>query len=135
MDLYDLYLTKKLNGGDIDSNAVLKSFVEGNLREVTADMLDGVTEISVYVFYNYSPLISITIPASVTSIGDYAFSSCSKLASVTMLRTTPPTLGGTSVFSSTSSALVIYVPAESVNAYKAKSRWSNYASRIQAIPS
>lgn len=134
MNLYDLYLTKKLNGGDIDSNAVLKSFVEGNLREVTADMLDGVTWISSYAFYNY-PLISITIPASVTFIGNEAFSSCSKLASVTMIRTTPPTLGGTSVFSSTSSALVIYVPAESVNAYKAASRWSNYASRIQAIPS
>jgi hypothetical protein len=28
----------------------------------------------------------------------------------------------------------IYVPAESVNAYKAASVWSNYASRIYAIP-
>lgn len=80
-------------------------------------------------------LTSITIPSSVTSIGDSAFNSCNKLASVTMLRTTPPTLGGNGVFTSTSSALVIYVPAESVDAYKAKSRWSNYASKIQAIPS
>jgi len=34
-----------------------------------------------------------------------------------------------------SSNLVIYVPAESVDAYKSASGWSYYANQIQAIPS
>lgn len=80
------------------------------------------------------PLASITIPSSVTNIGSEAFRFCTSLASVTVLATTPPTLG-TGVFSNTHSSLKIYVPSGSVNAYKAATNWSNYASKIQAIPS
>ena len=35
-------------------------------------------------FYNCSALTSITIPDSVTTIGDYAFSGCSSLTSITI---------------------------------------------------
>ena len=96
---------------------------------------NSVTSIEGSAFRGCTSLTSIEIPNSVTSIGNHAFRDCTSLASVTVLATTPPTLGGTSVFSSTSSALVIYVPAESVNAYKAATNWSNYGSNIQAIPS
>lgn len=44
---------------------------------------DGsVTAIGVQAFYNYESMTSITIPASVTSIGDYAFSECTALDSI-----------------------------------------------------
>ena len=93
----------------------------------------GVTSIGIYSFEGCSSLRSIEIPKSVTSIGNYAFKGCSGLRSFTINRTTPPTLG-TSVFANTNSNLVIYVPAESVNAYKSASGWSSYSSRIQPIP-
>jgi len=52
---------------------------------------------------------------------------------VTVWATTPPTLNDDpqEVFSGYSDDFIIYVPAESVDAYK--SAWSAYADKIQAI--
>ena len=94
---------------------------------------NSVTEIGVSAFRGCSGLTSVTIPNSVTSIGTFAFTGCSALTSITVEATTPPTLGY-GVFDSTNDC-PIYVPAESVETYKAASGWSYYASRIQAIPS
>ena len=100
-----------------------------NLTSVTIP--SGVTSIGEYAFQTCSNLTSVTIPDSVTSIGSSAFRYCSRLASVTVNATTPPALG-TNAFNNTNCP--IYVPSASVDAYKAASRWSSYASRIQAIP-
>ena len=93
---------------------------------------NSVISIGDSAFYYCTGLTSIVIPNSVTSISDYAFYYCNKLTSLTINAITPPTLGGSSAFSSTNDC-PIYVPAESVNAYKTASNWSSYASRIQAI--
>ncbi len=45
---------------------------------------DSVTSIGNYTFYNCKSLTSITLPSSVTSIGDGAFSGCSSLTSITL---------------------------------------------------
>ena len=55
-----------------------------------------------------------------------------EINSITILATTPPTLGNDDVFYN--SSYPIYVPSGSVSAYKAASRWNSLASRIQAIP-
>ena len=44
----------------------------------------SVTSIGDYVFFGCSSLTSITLPEGVTSIGDYAFDDCSSLTSVTL---------------------------------------------------
>ena len=94
---------------------------------------ESVTSIGEYAFYGCSGLSSIVIPESVTSIGEYAFYGCTSLCSITVKPETPPT-GYYGMFDSTNNA-PIYVPATSVDAYKTAHRWSNYASRIQAMPS
>ena len=77
-------------------------------------------------------LTSVVIPSNVTKIDDQAFRYSENLSSVTVEATTPPTTYYTS-FNLTASNLVIYVPSESVDAYKAAEGWSYYASKIQAI--
>lgn len=96
----------------------------------------SVTTISHGAFYG-SKLTSIDLPSSVTSIGNYAFWSCSSLTSITIRSTTPPTLSSSYLytFPDPSQNYTIYVPASAVNTYKTTSRWSSWASKIQAIPS
>ena len=98
------------------------------------DLPSGVTTIGGAAFSKCTSLTSIDLPSGVTSIGQNAFKNCSSLESVTVRATTPPTVYPNS-FENTPANMAIYVPAESVEAYKAASGWSNYASRIQAIPS
>ena len=93
---------------------------------------NSVTSIGNNAFQICDGLTSVTIPNSVTSIGDRAFYYCSKLTSVTIKATTPPTLG-TFAFTNINNC-PIYVPAESVDAYKTATNWSALADRIQAIP-
>ena len=90
---------------------------------------DSVTTIGNFAFYDCSSLTSITIPDSVTTIGNFAFENCRSLTSVYCKATTPPA-GGLDMFSSNASGRKIYVPTESVEAYKSALYWSEYADAI-----
>ena len=90
---------------------------------------DGVTSIEDNAFCRCSSLTSITIPAGVTSVGKEAFQDCSSLTSVYCKPTTPP-VGGTVMFQNNAKNRKIYVPRNSVNAYKSTSGWSSYSSYI-----
>ena len=90
---------------------------------------ESVTSIEYYAFAYCSSLTSVTIPDSVTSIGENAFNYCSSLTSVYCKPTTPPTLSY-SVFDYNAADRKIYVPAAAVDAYKAATRWKNYATDI-----
>ena len=92
---------------------------------------DSVTTIGERAFYYCSSLTSVTIGNSVTTIGISAFYNCTSLTSVYCKATTPPSLGDY-VFKYYDYGYVnigcpIYVPAESVKAYKAADGWSDYA--------
>lgn len=75
-------------------------------------------------------LSSLSIPSSVTQIEMYAFSSCPPNAVFTIFATNPPA-GSENMFPSSSS---LYVPTESVDAYKNAEYWSDYADCIFPIP-
>ena len=98
------------------------AFVCKTLTSITIP--NSVTSISNSGFYFCSSLTDITIPSSVTSIGDFAFSYCSSLTRLNVKSTTPPTLGG-GVFSNGNTNLKIYVPAGSLEAYKAADNWKD----------
>ena len=95
---------------------------------------EGVILIREYAFYGCSSLTSITIHEGVTSIGGYVFYNCSSLESVYCKSTTPPAaerLNGYWVaFYSNASGRRIYVPMESVEAYKSADGWADYADSI-----
>ena len=114
---------------------------------------DSVTRIGDSAFYKCTSLTSVNIPDSVSFIMGYAFEGCTNLTSVTIGRSvilidystfkdckslinvyckaiTPPYLRHDEVFDGNASGRVIYVPAESVEAYKSADGWSEYASAI-----
>ena len=91
---------------------------------------NSVTTIGSSAFHSCSSLTLVTIGNSITTIGQWAFYSCSGLSSIVLLPIAPPTLGSLSL-SGTSNQ--IYVPYESLNAYKTSSNWRNYESRIQPM--
>ena len=90
---------------------------------------DSVTSIGGRAFYSCTSLTSITIPDSVTSIGVQTFYGCTSLKEVYCKPTTPPT-GASNMFNNNASGRKIYVPAASVEAYKAADGWSDYADYI-----
>ena len=91
---------------------------------------DSVTTIGYAAFAHCTSLTSITIPDRVTTIRNEAFLYCSSLTSVYCEATTPPSLGVGAVFDYNASGRKIYVPAASVEAYKAAYNWRDYATDI-----
>ena len=91
---------------------------------------DSITTIGNSAFDLCTSLTSVTIPDSVISIENYAFYECTSLTSVYCKATTPPVLGGTTVFDNNGGGRKIYVPASSVNTYKSATYWSEYKSYI-----
>jgi hypothetical protein len=117
-----------------DSVTYISANAFNSCRNLTSIRLsDALTYIAAYAFAGCVKLAGIDIPSGVTNIGNGAFSGCSLFTDMTCRATAPPTLGS-GVFSS-SNITNIYVPGESVEAYKAANRWSAYASHIQPIPS
>lgn len=108
----------------------LSSVVDKSVTAITAEDLAGVTSIGLYAFYDCQNLVNITVPESVTSIGDHALqcgSSTSKVT-ITMLGATPPTISATTMQYDNIASIV--VPAGASAAYTAAANWSNYAALI-----
>ena len=92
-----------------------------------------------YSAFADNQLTSVTIPNRVMSIGDYAFSS-NELTSITVLAVNPPTVNHTTVNylpyiigGMFGNFVKIYVPAQSVSAYKRAEVWKSYADEILPI--
>ena len=89
----------------------------------------SVTSIGAWAFYT-TDLTSIEIPASVTSIGMRAFQNCLYLATVTVYA--PSCSLGEDAFANCFNLANIYVFSDLVDGYKAA--WSAYAGKITALP-
>lgn len=113
-------------GADIGGNKFVE-LVQRTIKAVTEDDLQGLTSIGDYAFSYCSELTSVTIPDSVTSIRKQAFYDCSGLTSITMLPTNPPTIVSSAI---PSNVTTITVPAGCSNTYKTADGWSDYADKI-----
>lgn len=129
-----------------------------NLTELV--LPDSMTEVGMYAFYG-NPftkitlnegletigansfgacqyITEITIPESVTTIKSAAFANCPSLASVYCKSITPPSItigeagaSGWEAFDDNAEGRKIYVPMESVDAYKSADGWSDYTDTIE----
>ena len=99
---------------------------------------EGVTAVGSAAFQG-SRLKSITIPASVTAVGDMAFGDCDNLTTVYCKCVTPPAPIEFCAWlferfnrrhKPIKTKCKIYVPRESVEAYKTADGWSEYADNI-----
>ena len=105
----------------------LISFASAGVIEYTIG--NSITKIGLRAFDSSLSLKSITIPDSVDLIRPNAFEDCSSLVVVYCKATTPP-IGNEYMFRFNASDRKIYVPMESVEAYKSALYWSNYADAI-----
>ena len=87
---------------------------------------NSVTSIGDYTFYACSSLTSITIPNSVTSIGEGAFSYCESLTTVICEASNVPVLGEYVFDGMPLSEATLYVPAQSLDDYKAAEQWKDF---------
>ena len=99
------------------------------LKSVTIP--NSVTNIEEEAFRDCPSLTSVTIPESVTSIGNNAFSNCPGLTSITCKAVTPPNCYNYN-FYQVNKSIPVYVPANSIGAYKTTNGWRDFEN-IQAI--
>ena len=103
----------------------MKSFYFQNYDGQNLKKING------YAFYRCTSLTSISIPKNVEEIGIAAFQNCAKLRTVYIACVNPPALD-LFVFDGCHESLEIYVPKESLDAYKTAAGWSEYADKIYA---
>ena len=98
---------------------------------------NSVTTIGDYAFNLCSSLTSITLGSSVTNIGDSAFVSCYSLDTIYCYAANPPVVESNTFVNNDETnnyEAKLYVPCESLEAYKAHDVWSQF-SEIDCIKS
>lgn len=102
---------------------------KGHLEQISIPSVVTIGNIA----FRYFKGNSVDIPSTCTSIGS-AFQDSPNITSMTCRATTPPTISAPSLSGwCTGEGKHIYVPAASVDTYKAANIWSTYASYISAI--
>ena len=95
---------------------------------------NNVTHIGDFAFFYLPALTSITIPKSITTIGQHAFSHNFNLRTIYCYATTPPALNKENTFYNYDFKATLYVPCEALDAYKTDSTWGKF-NNIQCIAS
>ncbi len=92
----------------------------------TVTIGNGVTSIGDWAFDTCTNLASLTIGSGVASIGDNAFRLCEALTGITCHAATPPAIESRT-FYMVERTIPVYVPAGSIEAYRAAEYWSEFA--------
>jgi hypothetical protein len=101
---------------------------------VSVTVPNSVTGIGFSAFDHCYSLVSAVIGSRVTSIGEWAFSGCYALMSVTDLNPTPQYIRRNVLDGIDLSKATLYVPAASVEAYKATDVWQEFGTITAYVP-
>lgn len=113
-------------------NALIETATNTILRGSSSTVIpNSVTTIGRNAFRG-SNIVKIVIPASVKKIGQWAFQDCKSLTTVVCKSKSVIDVSGLLPFDPLPNA-TLYVPAESIEAYKAANEWSKF-SNIQPLP-
>ncbi len=96
----------------------------------TVEIPEGVEYIDSYAFYGMYCLTEITLPKSLTDVGDYAFRSSPALTSITCLAETPPTIKRVA-FSDEAFEGILYVPYGTSSLYADATEWRKFENIIE----
>ena len=119
---YTTYNNQIVTPKDVFNTSIKSNVYENGMGVITFE--GNLTKIGYEAFKSCLTMENIVIPASVTLIDGDAFYGCKSLYYVYCLPTTPPDCRYGAF--QTDSALTIYVPSESVNAYKSAGEYWNY---------
>lgn len=106
------------------------AFAESSVSYVSFN--ESLENIGVSAFEGCIGLEELTLPSTIAQISSNAFKDCEFLSKIEIRAETPPIFDD-SAFANTGNC-PIYVPSQSVEAYKSAYGWATYASRIQPIP-
>lgn len=116
---------------EIDGKAVTtiqeNAFTGRGVGRAHVVISEGVQFIADYAFYGFEPLVSLTLPKSIKSVGKNAFYGCSFLQTITTEAEIPFEVEATS-FKATNTKLKIFVPENCLDSYR--NAWREYFSRI-----
>ena len=129
---YAFFNCRDLNHIRLNRNATIGEAAFDNcmsLEEINIPTTYNYSKIEYYTFRHCSGLTEVDIPANISGIGDEAFYGCTKLQSIIVRATTPPTLGFHSL--TNTNDCPIFVPDREIDMYK--SRWTDYRDRIKGL--
>ena len=116
-----------------------QAFRESSISKIKLPSIETMAESKNYdgIFSGCRNLVLIDIGANCTSIGSSSFGryigTSGKNLTVVVRAATPPSLGGTLFSTINANFSALYVPDESVDAYKAATNWSTYADIIKPL--
>ena len=119
-------LTHLIVDGQVTDNDMSFTGTYKNCTYVDMSRIAGISNVPSYIFDGYSNLKEIELPASITSIGRYAFRNCSLLKAFDIYSTVPPTVTA-GAFEGVPSEMIVYVPEASVELYQADEFWGAFA--------
>lgn len=112
------------------------SYAFGETAISSLDIPEGLTTLETHAFANMGQVTEITLPSTLTKIGENIFEGnfdgTYKLSKVTCKAVTPPVCDITSTYTIPASC-TLFVPKNSEAAYKAANEWKNFAT-IQMMP-
>lgn len=110
--------------------SILANQFKGLTKLESVVIPDSVTSIGMNSFSGCSSLKSVIIGSGVKYITENAFDNCSALVEMYCKATTPPEVDNQAALGGIYYKKTIYVPTESVSAYKTAKNWKDYADYI-----